>query len=385
MLFIIGIALTFFLEFLLLSKKNKSTADIILALWLFFTGVHLFLFYLHFAGLYSQFPALIGVIMPMPLVHGPFLFLYVTNLTNQVPGRRYLQLIHFVPPFLMYLYMIHFFILPASEKSAIIESGGTGYETFSAINFASIVISGIGYVAASQVLLRRYGKRIRQEFSDIEKISLNWLRYNIWGIGAIWGVVLLGNFIFSDQLRKYGFDPDVPIFGTVVLFVCFLGFFGIRQSNVFVAGARPVPASPDLQPAEPSRQKEVEKYAKSGLRDTDAAQLHKKLNEFMKQEKPYLNSSLSLSKLGESMDIHPNYLSQVINERERKNFYDYINGYRIDEFFRLVSDPKKKHFTLLSLAFDSGFNSKSTFNACFKKVTGQTPSEYMRQKKAVSV
>ena len=98
----------------------------------------------------------------------------------------------------------------------------------------------------------------------------------------------------------------------------------------------------------------------------------------MQLEKPYLNSELSLSKLGESFGVHSNYLSQVINERENKNFYDYINGYRIDEFKRMVSDPKKKNLTLLALAFDCGFNSKSVFNNSFKKLTNQTPSEFMK-------
>lgn len=238
MVFIIGITLTFFLEFLLLSKRSKSSADIILALWLFFTGIQLFLFYLQYAGLFEQFPALIGIIIPLPLVHGPFLFLYVSNLTGQVPRKRYLQLIHFATPFLVYVYMIHFFILPASEKIAIIKSGGAGYEAFSAINLVLIVISGIGYVTASQILLQRYRKRIREEYSNIERISLKWLRYNVWGIGAIWVAVLLGTPIFADHLSQYGIDADVFVFSTVVVFVCFLGFFGLRQPNVFVAGTR---------------------------------------------------------------------------------------------------------------------------------------------------
>ncbi len=92
----------------------------------------------------------------------------------------------------------------------------------------------------------------------------------------------------------------------------------------------------------------------------------------MGMKKPYLDSEISLSKLGESFGVHSNYLSQVINDRENKNFYDYINGYRIDEFKRIASDPKKKKLTIMALAFECGFNSKSAFNNCFKKFTGQT-------------
>ena len=96
-------------------------------------------------------------------------------------------------------------------------------------------------------------------------------------------------------------------------------------------------------------------------------------------EKPYLNSEISLSKLGENFGVHSNYLSQVINDRENKNFYDYINYYRIDEFKRMVTDPKKRKLTIMALAFECGFNSKSAFNNCFKKFTNQTPSEFMKR------
>ena len=77
--------------------------------------------------------------------------------------------------------------------------------------------------------------------------------------------------------------------------------------------------------------------------------------------------------------IHPNHLSQIINELEGKNFYEFVNQYRIEEFKRLVSFPKNHQFTLLSLAFECGFNSKSSFNRYFKKSTGQTPSQYFTQ------
>ena len=100
--------------------------------------------------------------------------------------------------------------------------------------------------------------------------------------------------------------------------------------------------------------------------------------EYMKVEKPYLDGDLSLPKLVEQFDVHPNYLSQVINEREHKNFYDYVNAYRVEEFKRLISDPQKRNLTILALAFECGFKSKSAFNKCFKKMTGQTPSEYMK-------
>ena len=381
MIFVIGITITFFLEFLLLSKKVKVKADIILAFWMFFIGLHLFLFYINYSGLYNIYPASIGLIFPLPLVHGPFLYLYVSSLTNQIPKRKIFQFIHFAPPLLTYLYLIHFFILPAGEKIEVMKSGGAAYPVFNMILPILINISGIVYVTLSQILLHRYRKNIKEEFSNIEKINLNWLQYNIVGIGFIWIIVLFSNLIFSDFLKMNEFDTDILIFTAVVLFVCFIGYFGLKQTNVFVAQSIQIPQLQDRQPSTHMEHKELKKYAKSGLKDTEAEQLHKKLIEYMKLEKPYLDSDLSLSKLGERFEVHSNYLSQVINERENKNFYDYINEYRIEEFKQIVTDPKKKNYTILALAYDCGFNSKSAFNNFFKKATGQTPSEYMKLKK----
>ena len=97
----------------------------------------------------------------------------------------------------------------------------------------------------------------------------------------------------------------------------------------------------------------------------------------MDNQKLYLDEKLTLPKLASELDILPNYLSQVINERYGKNFYDYINTFRVAEFQKIIQDPKKRHYTLLTLALECGFNSKSSFNKYFKKSTGQTPSEYL--------
>jgi len=373
MIFIIGVTIAFFLEFLLISKKGKTKADILLAVWMFFIGLHLFFFYLQFSNLSYTYPISIGLIIPLPLVHGPFLYLYVSTLTNQKPRNTFFQYIHFFPPFLMYLYLVNLYILPASEKIAILKSGGAGYQLFGNINLILIFFSGIIYVTWTQILLLRHRKNIRERFSNIDKINLNWLQYLVWGIGFIWVVVLSANLIFSELLKTIGFNADIFIYTTVVMFVCFLGFFGLKQTSVFVAQSKELQQLQEKQPLVPT-----EKYSKSGLKSDDAEQLHKKLNEYMMREKPYLNSDLSLSKLVEYFNIHPNYLSQVINEKEQKNFYDYINTYRIEEFKRMLCDPKNKKLTILALAFDCGFKSKSAFNKFFKKSTGQTPSEYIK-------
>ncbi|HEX3767130.1 MAG TPA: helix-turn-helix domain-containing protein, partial [Puia sp.] len=122
---------------------------------------------------------------------------------------------------------------------------------------------------------------------------------------------------------------------------------------------------------------EKRKYLKSGLSADMADDLHSRLTQLMATEKLFTECELSLSDLAKRLNTLPNYLSQVINDKEGKNFYDYINNLRIEEFKILVSRPENRKYTLLSLSYDCGFNSKSSFNKNFKKVTGQSPSEYL--------
>jgi AraC-like DNA-binding protein len=368
MIFVAGISVALFFDILLLSKKNKSSSDKILAVWMFVIAVHLFLFYVYSIGELYNYPFLLGLTPPLPLLHGVFLYLYVASVTNQLPVRKRLLVIHFVPAIATMLYLIPFLILPSEQKIAIFRNQGAGYEAFNRIVVYAIGISGVVYITWSALLLRSHRRRILDRFSYQDKIDLQWLRILTWGMGGIWLLIFLRN------------DPD--IYAGVAVFVFLIGFFGIRQVRIFPSEEVPVPPSehPSLL-VQPER----EKYAKSGLKTERLEQLYQELIRLMDEQRIYTKTDLSVDDLATHLKVHPNYLSQVINEKVGKNFYDFVNQYRLEEFKRLLSDPKNRHLTLLSLAIDCGFNSKSSFNRHFKKVTGQTPSQYFAALKRDSV
>jgi AraC-like DNA-binding protein len=388
MLYLAGIVITFFLAVLLWTKKGKTTGDKILATWLCVMGFHSFLFYLHTTDQIYRYPYLLGLHLPLPLLHGPLLYLYVLAETR-FDGIKRSWWLHFVPAVLGYGGLYQFLSLPYAEKVSVYQHNGEGFEWFMQSILIALTISGFTYVLLSLYELKEYKKKIADRYSNTEKINLNWLRYLIYGILAIWLIIA---FRGDDRI----------IFGAVVIFILFLGYFGIKHVGIFsYQQSLPVTSGPvtieqafvQSSPVEtPLPQKEKRslplseqapgesrtKYERSSLQPEAATQIHTTLKKLMQAQKTFTDAELSLDSLATLLQVQPNTLSQVINTCEDKNFYDYINTLRIEEFKRRVTLPEYQHFTLLALAFDCGFNSKTSFNRNFRKITGQSPTEYLK-------
>lgn len=351
MIFVAGISIGLFISALLLSKKRKSRSDIFLILWMILNAIHLSFFYLLYTHTIYDYPAILGLQFPLPLLHGVLLYYYVSSVTNQFPKKTTLALLHLLPALITFVYLIPFTLLPAEQKIEIFKNEGKEYATFQKIILIAVFLSGIIYVVWSSFILRNHKKRIKNQFSDIEEINLKWLQFLVYGLGTVWTFIVTQN--------------DTLIFITVSVFVILIGFFGVQQKNIFG------------DPSSLKAKKIKEKYSKSGLSKEKEEDYHSQLSKLITEDKIYTNPELSLKELADELEIHPNYLSQIINNREGKTFYDYINTYRVEEFKRLISIPENQQFTLMSIAYDCGFNSKSTFNRYFKKITKVTPSQYV--------
>ena len=399
MFYIIGIGINLFLILLLVSKKDKTLADRFLLVWLSTICLHLTLYVVSITLPEENYVSLFGVAPMLPLLHGPLLYLYTAAMTNMLPIKKGIWALHFIPAILIFVLMIPFFLLPFQAKMSVINSKGKGFEVQSEFIKYLVLGSGVTYVTWILILLRRHKQNIKNQFSSDEKIKLDWLRYLVLGLGVVWVIVLL-QAIIEKTLDEY-------IFGVVVLNVVVIGYFGIRQGRIYeVVGNSDDNYLPDIQNTsgdhaiEKIFQKsgkgsiedvvEVEnvlltdiphkkKYAKSGLTEEAAAQLYTQLRDLMDREKIFTEPELTLVMLAAKLSVHPNYLSQVINEKENKSFYDYVNTLRVEEFKRIVKLPGNEKFTIMSLAYDCGFNSKSSFNKNFKKVTGLSPSEFLKK------
>jgi len=117
---------------------------------------------------------------------------------------------------------------------------------------------------------------------------------------------------------------------------------------------------------------------KALLDEASAEETKTKLQHLIESEKPYLNPDLTLRTLANQLGIHANQLSWLLNNGLGKNFNTFINHYRLEEFKVTAHLPENSHLTIMSIAYDCGFNSKTVFNTCFKNETGLTPKEFLK-------
>jgi AraC-like DNA-binding protein len=253
------------------------------------------------------------------------------------------------------------------------------------------------YVVWSFLLLKQYRARILNTFSTIDKINLNWLRYLITGLGLVW-LIVIGVFVYMKFLGLSQ-DNEVGhfIFLAVTLFVYATGYLGFKQTSVFsdtvVPIAEPAPVeSQDMIESVNEIESEAEspgkssskspgKYQKSSLKEDEARETLNRLIDYIETEKPYLDDQLTLPQVATDLGISVHHLSQTINEHRKQNFFDFVNSYRVEEVKQKLPNPEYDVFSLLAIALECGFGSKSSFNRIFKNTTGQTPTQYRKNLK----
>jgi AraC-like DNA-binding protein len=312
----------------------------------------------------------------LDFLYGPLIYYYIRTLTegesSQLKGKRWL---HFLPFAVSYLLLLPYFLLDTDQKTEFVygdvNSATAEYaQVVLVIDIAtlvSIMLIGV-YFALSIRRLRRHAREIRDQFSYTERINLNWMRNLLIGLGIIFAVYLVAVF-FSESL---GFDNEIVdlLMVLVVVLIYTMGYLGLRQPAIFSQ----IKVREDKVPVR--NEIETKKYRKSVLDSEMTEMLLSELKSHMVKEKPYLDNTLSLSQLSRQLDIPPHYLSQVINQRLNQNFFDFINRYRVDDAKQHINNPEQTGKNILTIALDSGFNSKSAFYTAFKKHTGMTPTQF---------
>lgn len=328
------------------------------------------------------FPHLSRIHDPFVFLASPLLFLYLRALVRRERALARKDYLHFLPFVACVAYLLPYYLRSSQYKLdymwAEFYHPSLGYWYY--IRSALLLIQGAIYLSLVAALLIRYSRAWKAKGGVLtahERAALFQVRF------------MLGGFLvlFVGGLLRYTLDQTartnllVPLGASALIYA--LGYLGLRRPEVLtgVRESSPVTATearganPDANGGSP-----VKKYEKSTLTPERAERYLKRLLNHMETEKPYVDGELTLPKLAERLSIPPQHLSQTINERLQQNFFDFVNTYRVEEAKRRLLDPAKQHYSVLAIAEEVGFNSKSAFNSVFKKHVRMTPSEFRKAK-----
>jgi AraC-like DNA-binding protein len=289
-----------------------------------------------------------GIGTSFGFLFGPLLYLYSKSITEKEFSLKFSDSLHLV---IFFIFLIN----------GIFRAGIPGIYVFSAL-----YLQTAPYMIASLILIIKYRTTIKNYFSSIEKLNLTWMLYVVGAFLFMW-MVDFAHFILTVlQLMNHPAHLYLDFLSLTINFVfAILIFFkALKHPEIFSSVTEP-----ERHP----------KYVHSHLTDTEKLKYLQILKDYFDLQKPYLNPDLTITEVARELDIPVKYLSQVINESVGRNFYDFINSYRIEEAKRKLSSDTDSRKTILEVLYESGFNSKSAFNSAFKKHTGFTPTEFKKR------
>lgn len=372
----IGVAQFLFASLLTFSKPKKQLADIILGIWLLLMCIFMGLT-LAKNGAEESFWGKLQL-FPFFYTLGPFLLLYVRTLTAQKRRLEFEDGLHLLP-------FAVFSAVAVTQSHTVDEDilKGNILNANMLVYTVTSLLSLAYYLGATIPVLSKHRANLLDHFSyTSNRISLGWLSLVIFCFAATL-LVTIFSILFNAYKGLEMLNPGIPLFLGLTLFGYGVTFFGVRQPAIFSK----IREEADERFVDELDEDEVEieddddvqqKYSRSGLQDETAARYLKRLMGYMEKEKPYLRRDLNIQDLANELDIPQHHLTQSINERLNKNFYTLVNEFRVEEVKKRLVDPSYSHLTVLAIAHDAGFNSKSSFNMTFKKIVGLTPSAYKR-------
>lgn len=322
---------------------------------------------------------------PFTLLVGPTLYLYIRSYKERITWRKAMP--HYVI-FFVYFFVVAYIssVIGAKFPDSRSIPGDVLHSPFTFLPMGLRMLQMLIYFFLANKQLNSYQSSIHQLYSETSRINLRWVKTLIYGYLTI---VFLSIALFSLLLKYTEYFNLLALINAAIItpYIYLTAYKGVTQ--------------PTLWQIQPGKTKEIfeeeisvtEKIVQQNSKDEKTKTQkntinNDKLNEIvpkiirlMEYDKLYQETELNLQQLADKLEVPGYQVSQALNEGMNKNFYDLINGYRVEEAKRLLLDPDNGNYTILSIGFEAGFNSKTTFNTVFKKFTGHTPTEFRNKRR----
>ncbi|MBN2078056.1 MAG: helix-turn-helix transcriptional regulator [Spirochaetes bacterium] len=357
-----------FVGVVLLKNRNNRLPNRILAAIILLYSVNMVFWFFHHMNNQAATRVMAYVSLSLFPVFGPLIYFYVLSMTRTMTGLSWKNLLHFIPvlPFSIVSLQFDFTVNPSGVSEIDIHQ----------LNMVApvvviVIVIQLLYIFWSFFCLGRHGRRLMEVYSDIAGLKLTFvylLLVACMTIGFL-AILLFLLLVYNLMETTIGHIIRLAFYIVYLTSTSSAAFFTIRHPKIFSA-------DDDV--------KLKKSYETLNVDQSQLDAYRRKIIRCMEQDRPYLDDALTLKDFSERVGIPYHHVSMTLNTCLKQNFYTFINQYRCEEVKRLLSDPDYNDTTLLRIAFDSGFNSKTVFNTMFKKYTGLTPSQYRKKMVRVS-
>ncbi|MCD4694849.1 MAG: hypothetical protein K8S16_01310 [Bacteroidales bacterium] len=323
--FLIGFIQALFFSILLFNKKTKILPEKMLPFWLFLIAIHLLLLFFLYRSLNKEYYILVILHITFPLIHYPLFYLYVNTLVNKANNLKLSHLLYFVPYF---IFLIIHIIFSNHDLLYSYDFSQSNITPPNIIHFNLILnfISGLIYMVLCIMQLKKFNKKIKEYYSNIDKINLKWLAHLIIGFCTVLMIGIAYVMVTKWLHIKINYSIDIFIYGSITIFIFFIGYYSLKKTHLIIGRDTNSETDTMITNAIKDNPEKYYKYEIYGLKKDEAAKLKDKLLLFIDRNKPYLDCNLSLSQLAGSLGIYKHYLTQVLNDELKNNFYDFINN-----------------------------------------------------------
>ncbi len=354
----LGLSISLFVIVLLLRKPKKKVSDYLLIVWFSASFFHLGFFFLGFNYLLADNYLLIAFGNTLPALH-----IFVNSIYINVLRSKSIFPLAYIYGFVLLAYVGAYYYMGSSGSTVqngmllSYSSNAARWTYFVPPSFLLVYLVTGAYILRA---IRIYRFNFKAIYSNNIHSNITWLGYWFWSYMV--GSIIIVSIILSTDFGLVSVHMAYIIVSAVLsLQIFFLGQLGVTNNFTF----------------DQVSDKHV-KYAASGLKENRKEILKQQLLDYLQSSKAYLNPNLSLQDLALGIKLPAYQISQLINESLQTSFYDLINTYRVSEFKNRINNPQYKHMSILGIALDCGFNSKSGFYKSFKKHTGMSPSAFKK-------
>lgn len=348
------------------SKRYTDRSSRWLALILFLVAMYLVPWMLGHQGWYAKDgyrEFLFFVPFQQFYLLGPAIYFYITSLLHQESKFKKKDLLHFFPAIGYALYSLVIFVGDVfifDEFYFYADGEDKDLDTWYQLSGLAFILF---YAWKSYQVYQAYRRHVVEMVSYADELRFSWIKQFLFVLLIVVFLRLIF-FILFPEFGSFGQKWWYYLLIAIIFYyVSIVGFSHIEKLTATLAFKMPEVIEVD--------------HSGSAIDEKELIEFKAKVEHFLGSERGYKNPQLSLMEVASSLGTTPKKISQVSNQGFNSNFNDLINKKRVNAFIEMIDEGRHDQFTLLSLALDCGFNSKTTFNRSFKKVTGKTPQQYL--------